>query len=85
MEIQARLESKDRPLGWMAHERTSPSDTPARCKGVGRRQDSRLALVSSFINGEPLGRCMSCQNFEFPLVIKTDIVIITSLFFVAAL
>lgn len=58
LEIQARLGSKDRPLGWMAHERTSPSDTPARCKGVGRRQDSRLASVSSFINGEPLGRCM---------------------------
>lgn len=81
LEIQARLGSKARPLGWMVHERTPPSDTPARCKGVAGRQDSRLASVSSFINGEPLGRCISCQNFEFPFVIKMDIVIITSLFF----
>lgn len=61
--------------------RMTLSDTPARFKGVEGRPDSQLASVSSFISGEPLGRCISCQNFEFPFVIKMDIVIITSLSF----
>lgn len=40
---------------WMAHERKSVSDTTAKFKGVRRHQDSQLASMSSYFNGEPLG------------------------------